>query len=46
VVGEETYYLHRRAGDNIAKTPDITILFTFDDDEVIVVDVTAGFDGA
>lgn len=38
------YYLHRRSGDAIANTPDITILFTFDDDEVNLVDVTAEFD--
>lgn len=40
-VGGVSYYLHRRAGDFLAKTPDITILFTFDDNEVVVIDVTA-----
>lgn len=33
------YTLYRIAGDSLAGTPDITVLYTFDDDEVCVLGV-------
>ncbi len=41
VVGDVDYSIHRQAGSAVTNTPDITVLFTYDDDEVIIIDVRA-----
>ena len=40
-VGGVEYVLYKQAGDIIANTPDITVVYTFDDDEVTILDVHA-----
>lgn len=40
-VGGRTYYLYRQAADKLAKTPAIVVVYTFDDDEVNILDVRA-----
>ncbi len=39
--GGVNYHLYRQAGDAIAGTPDISVLYTFDDDQVNIIGVTA-----
>lgn len=35
------YHLYRQAGDPLARTPDIVVLFTCDDDEVNLIAINA-----
>ncbi len=35
------YHLYRQAADRLAGTPEITVLYTFDDDEVSIIGVNA-----
>lgn len=40
-VGGVTYHLYRQAADNLAGTPAIVIVYTYDDDEVVLIDIKA-----
>ena len=40
-VGGIDYILYKQAGDIIAGTPNITVVYTFDDDEVTILHVRA-----
>ncbi len=35
------YNLYRVGGDDLAGTPDVTVLYTFDDDEVTILGIRA-----
>ena len=37
----EDYHLYRQAGDPIAGTPDIVVLFTYDENQVNLIDINA-----
>ena len=41
IVDEFEYNLHKQAGDPWAETPNITVLYTYDDDEVIIHGILA-----
>ena len=40
-IGTVTYYLYVQASDELAKTPDITVIYSFDEDQVVVYAVRA-----
>ncbi len=40
-VSQVEYSLCRQSGDALAGTPDITVLYTFDDNEVAIIGITA-----
>lgn len=40
-VGGVEYCLYRQAGDAMAGTPDITVLYSFDDDQVVLIGLRA-----
>ena len=40
-VGGQRYFLYRQAGDTVATTPDIVVVYTYDDDEVVLIGLKA-----
>jgi hypothetical protein len=40
-VGSTTYCLYRQASDQYAATPSITVVYTYDENEVVLIDLTA-----
>ena len=40
-VGDVEYHLYRQAADHLAGTPEITVLFTYDDNEITIIGINA-----